>query len=115
MLTIGMAQISPVWLNKKETIKKIKSYITQAGQNECDLIVFGEGLLPGYPFWLSITDGARFNSTVQKEIHAHYIKNAVEIEKGDLGEICQLAKEYKLAVYLGTIERALNRGRHSLY
>ena len=35
--------------------------------------------------------------------------------QGDLDEICALAKELKLAVYLGLIERPKNRGGHSLY
>ncbi len=114
-LQIGMAQISPVWLNKEKTVDKIKSFIADAGRKKCELIVFGEGLLPGYPFWLSLTNGSEFNSTVQKEIHAHYIRNSIQIEAGELGEICKLSKEYNLAIYLGIVERAKNRGGHSLY
>ncbi len=115
ILKIGMAQISPVWLNKEKTIDKVKSYIFQAADENCDLVIFGEGLLPGYPFWLSITNGSEFNSQIQKEIHAHYIKNSVQIEKGDLDDICKIAKEKSIAIYLGIIERAANRGNHSLY
>jgi nitrilase len=114
-LKMGLAQIAPVWLNKEKTIEKIKEYIRLAGKEQCELLVFGEGLLPGYPFWLSFTNGAEFNSQVQKEIHAHYIRNAVQIDVGDLNEICQLAKQFKMAIYLGTIERAKDRGGHSLY
>jgi nitrilase len=114
-LKIGMAQISPVWLNKEKTIYKIKSFIVDAGVEKCELIVFGEGLLPGYPFWLSIINGAEFNSTVQKELHAHYVSNSIQIEAGELDEICELAKEYNMAIYLGIIERAKNRGGHSIY
>ena len=115
ILKIGMAQISPVWLNKEKTIDKVKSYILRAADENCDLVIFGEGLLPGYPFWLSITNGSEFNSQIQKEIHAHYIKNSVQIEKGDLDDICKIAKEKSIAIYLGIIERAANRGNHSLY
>jgi len=79
------------------------------------LVVFGESFIPGYPFWLSITNGSEFESQMQKEIHAHYIKNAIQIEAGELDEICALAKEHKIAIYLGIIERAKNRGGHSLY
>jgi nitrilase len=114
-LEIGMAQIAPVWLNKEQTKDKIKSYIIEAGVQKCELVIFGEGLLPGYPFWLSLTDAAAFNSTIQKEIHAHYIRNSIQIEAGELEDICQLAKEYQIAIYLGIIERAKNRGGHSLY
>ena len=114
-LKIGMAQISPIWLNKSQTIDKIKTYIQKAGKSNCELLVFGEGLLPGYPFWLSMTNGSEFNSDIQKEIHAHYIRNAVQIESGDLNDICALAKENSMAIYLGIIERAEDRGGHSLY
>lgn len=114
-LTVGMAQIAPVWLNKAQTIEKLKSYINEAATKGCKLVVFGEGLLPGYPFWLSITDGAAFNNKSQKEIHAHYAANAIQIEQGELDDICQLAKHHELAIYLGIIERAENRGGHSLY
>ncbi len=114
-LKIGMAQISPVWLNKKLTIEKTKSYIVKAANEGCELVVFGESFIPGYPFWLSITHAAEFESQMQKEIHAHYIKNAIQIESGELDEICSLAKEHKIAIYLGIIERAENRGGHSLY
>ncbi len=110
-----MAQMSPIWLNKNETVKKIMSFLVKAGEKKCDLVVFGEAILPGYPFWLSLTKGSEFNSAAQKEIHAHYMQNAVQIENGDLEEICQLAKKYHMAVYLGTIERAIDRGGHSLY
>jgi nitrilase len=65
-LTIALAQISPIWLNKEKTIDKIKSFIMDAGNQKCELVVFGEALLPGYPFWLSLTNGAEFNSSVQK-------------------------------------------------
>jgi nitrilase len=114
-LKIAMAQIAPVWLNKEKTLEKIYQSIVEAGKEQCELIVFGEGLLPGYPFWISLTNGAEWNSTVQKEIHAHYIRNAIQIEMGELDRVCALAKENKIAVYLGIIERAKNRGGHSLY
>lgn len=114
-LKVAIAQIAPVWLNKYKTTDKIEQYIDQAGGQNCDLVAFGEGLLPGYPFWLSLTNGAEFDSSIQKELHAHYMRNSVQIEAGDLDGICSRAKENKIAIYLGVIERAQNRGGHSLY
>ena len=114
-LKVALAQISPVWLHKEKTIHKICEYIINAGNQHCDLIVFGEGLLPGYPFWIALTNGAEWNSSVQKGLHAHYILNAINIEKGEQNSICKLAKEYRISIYLGIIERAQNRGGHSLY
>ena len=115
LLTVGLAQMSPIWLNKEQTRDKIISFVDEAGSEKCDLLVFGEALLPGYPHWLGLTHGAKFNSKMQKEIHAHYIRNAIQIEAGGLDEICKVAKKNSVAVYVGIIERAKNRGGHSLY
>lgn len=114
-LKIAMAQIAPVWLHKQETIKKVEQSIKDAAKEHCELIVFGEGLIPGYPFWLALTGGAEWDKTVNKELHRHYVSNAITIENGDLNTICQLAKAHKIAIYLGIIERPLDRGGHSIY
>lgn len=114
-LKIALAQISPVWLDKDGTIDKIKDTVRKAAKENAELLIFGEGFLPGYPFWLAYTDGASWNLKINKEIHAHYMHNAIQIEKGDLDSICDLAREYQLAIYLGIIERAPDRGGHSLY
>ena len=114
-LNVAISQIAPVWLNKQKTTAKILAQIEEAGAKDCQLVVFGEGLLPGYPFWVELTDGARFNSNLQKEIYAHYFLQAVQIGEGDLDSICDAALRNKIAVYLGCIERAADRGNHSLY
>ena len=114
-LNIAIAQIAPVWLNKKLTIKKIETAIKEAAAQKAQLVCFGETLLPGYPFWLQLTDGARFNDNKQKEIFAHYLKEAVCIEKGDLKTICALAKKLQIAIYIGCAEKATDRGGHSIY
>lgn len=115
LLTVGIAQISPIWLNRESTTIKILDFIQRAADKNCNLVVFGEGLLPGYPFWIERTNGAEFNSPMQKEIHAHYLANAVQIESGHLDKMCDLARKNHLAVMLGCIERPEDRGGHSVY
>ena len=114
-IKVGLAQIAPVWLNREKTLDKIEDYVLQAGKQGCDLVVFGEALIPGYPFWVERTDGARFNNKVQKELFAHYQDQAVQIEAGHLDSLQKAARTNHLAIYIGTIERPLDRGGHSLY
>ena len=114
-LKIAMAQIAPVWLDKQATLNKVEQSIIEASKGGCELIVFGEGLIPGYPFWLALTGGAEWDTKVNKELHAHYVRNSIQIEAGELDTICKLAKEFNIAIYLGIIERAQNRGGHSIY
>ena len=114
-LRVALAQIAPVWLQKEATIELVKQSVIAAAAKDAELLVFGEAFLPGYPFWLAYTDGAAWDLQINKELHAHYAHNAICIEDGDLSEITALAREKSMAIYLGTIERAKDRGGHSLY
>ncbi len=115
LLKVGMAQVAPIWLDKDATLNKIKDLIGQAAKEQTELLVFGEAFLPGYPFWLAYTDGAAWDLKVNKELHAHYVRNSIQIEAGELDEVCELAKQNKMSIYLGIMERAKDRGGHSLY
>lgn len=115
ILKVGLAQISPVWLDKEATLKKIEHTIVAAAEQKTELLVFGEALLPGYPFWLALTNGASWDLKINKEIHAHYVRNSIQVEAGELNSICTLAKTHKMAIYLGIMERAKDRGGHSIY
>lgn len=110
-----MAQIAPVWLDKNATLRKIENTINEAAIAHCELIVFGEALLPGYPFWLALIGGAEWNTKVNKELYAHYVSNSICIEKGELDSVCKLAKQHKMAIYIGIMERPTDRGGHSIY
>lgn len=114
-LTVAMAQIAPVWLQREATLKKVLHTAELAAEQGCELLVFGEALVPGYPFWIENTDGARFNDAKQKAIHAHYLDQGVVIERGDLTPLCELAAKTGMAIYLGIMEKAPDRGSHSLY
>ena len=114
-LTVGLVQMAPVWLDRTRTLEKMLVQVAAAADAGCHLVAFGEALLPGYPFWLERTNGAVFNSPVQKEIHAHYLDQAVQIEAGHLDALCGAAHTHGIAVIAGCIERPADRGGHSLY
>ena len=114
-LTVALAQITPEWLDRAGTIEKVVHAIGVAAAQGAQLVTFGEALIPGYPFWVERTEGARFESDVQKEWYAHYLDQGVMIERGDLAPLCAAAKAHGIAVYCGVMERAPDRGGHSLY
>ncbi|MFP2997483.1 carbon-nitrogen hydrolase family protein [Spongiivirga sp. MCCC 1A20706] len=114
-LKVALAQISPVWLNKEASLQKVKDHIVEASNNQAELVIFGEAHLPGYPYWLALTGGAEWDKKVNKEIHGHYVRNSIQIEAGELDSVCELAKQYSIAIYLGMMERAADRGGHSIY
>jgi len=115
IIRVGLAQIAPLWLDRKATLDKIVAWVEKAATEDCTLVAFGEALVPGYPFWVERTEGAKFESQLQKSLYAHYVRQAVCIEEGDLEIVCRVARDKHLAIYLGIMERATDRGGHSLY
>jgi nitrilase len=111
----GFAQIAPAWLDGGATLEKVSDYVSKAADESVQLLAFGEALVPGYPFWPELTEGARFESDVQKDLFAHYAEQAVDVSGGALEKLCSLAAQRKIAIYLGCIERATDRSAHSLY
>jgi nitrilase len=109
-LRVAAAQIAPVWLDRQGTLGKVIETIDQAAVSGVELVAFGECLVPGYPFWVERTDGARFDSALQKDLFAHYVDQAVNIEAGHLDAVCDAARRNAVAVVLGILERPDDRG-----
>jgi len=114
-LAVALAQISPVWLDREQTVNKVAHWIDKATARGAKLVAFGETLVPGYPHWLSHTGGAEFDSAVQKELHAHYLDQAVDLDAGHLDIVCDRAKEHGIHVMVGCFERPKDRGGHTGY
>ena len=114
-LTVAIAQIAPVWIDRDRTLAKIIDWVHRAADCGCAFVCFGEALLPGYPFWIEHTDGARFDSPLQKDLHAVYVAQAVQLEAGHLQPLQVAAAARGIAVMLGVLERPSDRGGHSVY
>jgi len=111
----ALAQIAPVLLDKSATIDKALDAIKLAASKGAALIAFGETFLPAYPLWISRLDSSRFDAQDQKELHALYLEQAVQIERGDLDPICDAAKAHNIWIVLGIAEKPLDRGGHSIF
>jgi nitrilase len=110
---VGAAQMAPVWMDRERTLDKVVHYVQEAADSGCDLVVFPETVVPGYPFWHEQVDPAKFD--LQSEIHALYLEQAVQIEAGHLDEVLRVARDRRISVVLGIAERPSDRGGHSIY
>ena len=123
-MKVAIAQISPVVLNREATLEKVISSVQQAADKGCQLVCFGETLVPAYPFWLCRTDAARFDASNQKTIHAKYLEQGVKIpvagfdldhQEDHLLPIREIARKRKISIMIGVAERAIDRGSHTIY
>ncbi len=114
-LKVALAQYAPVWLDRDNTLGVVLEAMDDARDQGVEVIVFPEAFCPGYPFWLAHTNGAAWELPINKELHAHYMDQAVCLEAGHLDPVCRKAAATGLSVYLGIVERPMDRGGHSLY
>ncbi|MEO0512917.1 MAG: carbon-nitrogen hydrolase family protein [Planctomycetota bacterium] len=115
VLRVGIAQIAPVPLDRAQTLARVANAVAEAGSNGARLVCFGETFVPGYPFWLSRLDGARFDHPDIKAMHARYLESAVVIERGDLRPVCDACRDAGAAAVVGIAERPGDRGGHTLF
>jgi len=115
MMKLALPQLAPAWLSRDAGLALVIDTIKAAAKQKANLIVFAEGFVPGYPFWLDGTGGAKFDDPKQKEIFAHYSDQSITIEDGHLDGVCAALKAANMAAYLGIIERPRDRSGHSLY
>ncbi|TVQ32888.1 MAG: carbon-nitrogen hydrolase family protein [Phycisphaeraceae bacterium] len=114
-MRIAIAQIAPVFLDRAATCEKAAQWIRDAAAENARLVCFGETLVPAYPLWLDRTDGARFESDLQKQFHARYLDQAVDLEAGDLATVQAAAKKHGVNVVIGVAERPRDRGGHTIF
>ncbi len=114
-MRIAAAQVHQAWGRPDEGADRVVDWIGQAAAEGIDLLAFGETHLGGYPFWISMTDGARFDAADQKQAYAYYLDAAVELEGPQLRLIRDAAAEHRVFTYLGVAERGASTARGSVY
>ncbi len=104
-MRLAIIQDSPVYNDLKMTIDKTVDAIERAGREQCELIVFGETWLSGYPAWLDIgTDTALWDHAPVKDIWVNMYKNAIDLEEGRLKPIQTALKKHQMYAVIGINE-----------
>lgn len=109
-MKIAAAQTSPRWGDPEATKKIVTEWIGRAADEGVELLAFGETFMSGYPYWMSRTDGARWNAPDQKEAYAFYLGSAVSIDGPELAEVTEAVRDTGVFTYLGITERSDSGG-----
>ncbi|WP_282076162.1 carbon-nitrogen hydrolase family protein [Maribacter aquivivus] len=107
---VCLIQDSPVFFDKEKTIQKIESLVKTHARQGCELIVFPESFIPGYPRGFSF--GAVVGSRTEegRKIYTEYHKNSLDIEGEELQRLVKLAKTEKVYLVIGITEKQSNNG-----
>ncbi len=110
---VCLIQDSPVFFDKEQTILKVEKLVTQYAQKGCQLIVFPESFIPGYPrgFSFGATIGSR--TSQGRELYADYYKNSISLDSDDIKRLEKLSKSQQVYIVIGITEKQETNG--SLY
>ncbi|NOZ45360.1 MAG: carbon-nitrogen hydrolase family protein [Chlorobi bacterium] len=112
-IKVCLVQESPVFFDKEKTIQKIEKLTEKYAKSGCQLIVYPESFIPGYP--RGFTFGAVVGSRTEegRKLYALYYKNSLDIYGNDLKRLEKLAKQFNVYLVIGATEKENNTG--SLY
>lgn len=110
---LAAAQVTPVFLDRKGTINKAVSVITEAGANGADLVAFPETWVPCYPLW--IYGAAGWDDAASKRAFARLQANSVEVPSADTDALCEAARRAGVMVVMGINERDCTYSAGTLY
>jgi len=112
-IKVAVVQDAPVFFNKEKTLHKVENITKQYAKQGCDLIVFPESFVPGYPrgFSFGATIGSRTDEGRQH--YADYYNNSIDLESDDLTRLETLSKEQNIYIVIGVTEKQQTNG--SLY
>ena len=98
-------QDSPVFFNKEKTILKIEKLTAKYSSQGCELIVFPESYIPGYPRGFSF--GAVIGSRTDegRKLYSDYYNNSIDIESNDLKRLEKLSKKHNIYIVIGVTEK----------
>jgi len=110
---VAVAQVSPVFLNRKETVEKACDVIAQAGREGARLVVFPEVFIPGYPDWVWTVPNSKRD--ILDPLYCELIENSVSIPDETTRRLCKAAKTARIHVVMGMHERNTEASNASLY
>ncbi len=110
---VCLIQDSPVFFDKSKTLNKVETLTKKYAKEGCELIVFPESFVPGYPrgFNFGATIGSR--TPEGRALYNEYHRHSFDTESDDLKKMEQLAKSQNVYLVLGVTEKDGTSG--SLY
>jgi len=113
MIKVAVVQASPIFFNKKKTIKKLSQLAQQCAEKNCQLAVFPESFIPGYPRGFSFGTKVGSRSEDGRKLYFDYYKNSINLESKDRKKLEKIAKTNNLYLVIGATEQVPKTG--SLY
>ena len=115
-LRVAAAQISPVFMKKRESVEKYAETIVEAGRQGVKLLVTPETGIPTYPYWRNNFGYTSPESAVLwKDTVVEFYEQSVRIPSPETDILCRAAASAGVVAVIGLNEQDDREGSATLY
>jgi len=107
MIKIGVVQASPSLFKRDQTLEIVERWIRKASDEKCQLVLFPEAFIPGYPRGLSFGSTVGKRTEEGKKQWQDYWENSIEVPGKYTEQLGDLAREHKIFLSIGVSEKDL--------
>ena len=107
MIKIGVVQATPFLFDAAKTLQAVKKWIEKASQEKCQLVLFPEAFIPGYPRGMDFGTVVGKRTEKGKKQWQNYWENSIEVPGTYTEKLGDLARENSIYLAIGISERDL--------
>jgi nitrilase len=112
-LRVAVVQDHPVFFNKKETLNKVERLVASCRSKGCELVLFPESFIPGYPRDFDFGTRVGDRSESGRDLYLEYYQESIDPDGQDIPFLEKVAASYGCYLVIGVTEQ--NSSNSSLY
>jgi nitrilase len=102
---VCVIQDHPVFFDKEKTMDKVEQLTAQYAGQGCQLILFPESFIPGYPRGFSFGTKMGGRTEEGRQLYADYLEQSVDLQGEDLKRLETLCQEQQVYLAIGVTEK----------
>ena len=102
---VCVIQDHPVFFDKEKTMDKVEQLTAQYADQGCQLILFPESFIPGYPRGFSFGTKMGGRTEEGRQLYADYLEQSVDLQGEDLKRLEMLCQEQQVYLAIGITEK----------
>ena len=103
----AVVQDNPIVFDREATLEKVRGLAMEAAKQEAELVLFPEAFVSAYPKGLDFGARIGMRSPEGREDFRRYFDSAVDIPGPATTLLAEIARENKVCLVIGVIEREL--------
>lgn len=102
---VCVIQDNPVFFNKGATLDKVERLVTEYAALGCQLIIFPESFIPGYPRGFSFGAKVGYRTIEGRRLYQDYYDNSMDMEGPEISRMEKLSADNNIYIVIGVTER----------